>query len=637
MKNVKDIFIKKGMSRNEVNEELLDYLVFIDDFYLGGLHKHRWRCECGDIFERKWEYIKTSNRRKCIKCLKSFSAKIFGEHKRGAEKCGRYEYIKSYREGDILSDGRLAKYSYIRVRHKYCGGSFDVASASFNSSKVRKCPHCCQDFDSSLKKHLEDIDIKYSSDIVFYKGELVNIKYCVKNYDKMKLMRKIKEYYYKRDITDSNIIVKTKNRKTLKVSKKDNFIGYHTSIKGDDFIEKYIDIEKNDQSGINIFSLSKSSSSKIWVKCLNNDKHDSYLVNCGSFTKGHGCPYCSGIKVRKEDSVGKELEKKYGENFEDEILDKDRNIIDGIDVWSMSIKSNNKIWVKCQNKDYHSSYTCGAKTFLRSQYCPYCSSQKTHPKDSFAQYHIDNTDPDFLEKYWDYEKNTVNPWEISPKSNRNKVWIKCQEKDYHSSYETKCNDFTGGNRCPYCSKRTGKLHKLDSFGYHHFDKVMSWHPDNDISPFRVTVNNGSKYKFICEKCNAVFEKVISKITGRDEWCPNCSSSKGEKRVSKWLIENNINYIYDEAHFEDLLSDLGNPLRPDFILPEHKVWIEYDGEFHFKKVTGSYGKDFDYKKQQYHDKLKDEYAKKHGYKMIRIPYWEFDNIEKILNNKIRGEK
>ena len=38
---------------------------------------------------------------------------------------------------------------------------------------------------------------------------------------------------------------------------------------------------------------------------------------------------------------------------------------------------------------------------------------------------------------------------------------------------------------------------------------------------------------------------------------------------------------------------------------------------------------EYKTLKIHDKRKDEYAKKHGWKLIRIPYWEFDNIENIL--------
>ena len=35
-----------------------------------------------------------------------------------------------------------------------------------------------------------------------------------------------------------------------------------------------------------------------------------------------------------------------------------------------------------------------------------------------------------------------------------------------------------------------------------------------------------------------------------------------------------------------------------------------------------------------DKIKNKYAKKHSWKLIRIPYWEFDNIETILNKELK---
>lgn len=34
-----------------------------------------------------------------------------------------------------------------------------------------------------------------------------------------------------------------------------------------------------------------------------------------------------------------------------------------------------------------------------------------------------------------------------------------------------------------------------------------------------------------------------------------------------------------------------------------------------------------------DKTKNEYCEKNGIKLIRIPYWESENIEKILNELI----
>ena len=41
----------------------------------------------------------------------------------------------------------------------------------------------------------------------------------------------------------------------------------------------------------------------------------------------------------------------------------------------------------------------------------------------------------------------------------------------------------------------------------------------------------------------------------------------------------------------------------------------------------------FKSQQYRDKIKTEYCKNNNIKLIRIPYTDFDNIEKILNKYI----
>lgn len=106
-------------------------------------------------------------------------------------------------------------------------------------------------------------------------------------------------------------------------------------------------------------------------------------------------------------------------------------------------------------------------------------------------------------------------------------------------------------------------------------------------------------------------------------------SIGEKRISEYLNKNKIKYIYDFPYFDDLLSPRGNKLRPDFILPDYKIWIEFDGIFHYEQqYKGDGSEDI-----KIHDKIKDIYSQEHDWKLIRIPYWEIENIEKILKNNI----
>ena len=54
-------------------------------------------------------------------------------------------------------------------------------------------------------------------------------------------------------------------------------------------------------------------------------------------------------------------------------------------------------------------------------------------------------------------------------------------------------------------------------------------------------------------------------------------------------------------------------------------IEYDGEFHYQDIF----KDGSFEILQSHDKYKNDYCKRIDIKLIRIPYWKYDNIKTIL--------
>ncbi len=59
--SIKDIKLRKGMSRDEVNNLIGEWLTLEDDIYLGARHKHKWRCECDNVFERRWDGIGRRN------------------------------------------------------------------------------------------------------------------------------------------------------------------------------------------------------------------------------------------------------------------------------------------------------------------------------------------------------------------------------------------------------------------------------------------------------------------------------------------------------------------------------------------------------------------------------------------------
>jgi hypothetical protein len=256
---------------------------------------------------------------------------------------------------------------------------------------------------------------------------------------------------------------------------------------------------------------------------------------------------------------------------------------------------------------------------------------------SFAQWGIDNICDDFLEKYWDYDKNKeIDPWYIPSQWNK-KVWIKCQEKDYHGSYNVKCNDFVGNNaRCPYCNKNSGKVHPEDSLGklLENNNLLSIWSDKNNKSPYEFAPKSSQKVWWKCPNgLHNDFCRNISSSNSCGYRCPECQSSKGEAEISNILSLKNIAYI-PQKEFGGLIGTGGGNLSYDFYLPEpYNLLIEFQGEQHERYIPGLYKLKKDFEKQLEHDRRKREYAKVHNINLLEIWYYDFDRIEEILEKEL----
>ena len=73
---------------------------------------------------------------------------------------------------------------------------------------------------------------------------------------------------------------------------------------------------------------------------------------------------------------------------------------------------------------------------------------------------------------------------------------------------------------------------------------------------------------------------------------------------------------------------------DFFCPKLKLIIEVDGEQHYLDKTNDFWKKDSLSKRQEKDKAKNDYCNLHQIKLIRIPYWEKNNItlEMILGDQ-----
>ena len=112
-------------------------------------------------------------------------------------------------------------------------------------------------------------------------------------------------------------------------------------------------------------------------------------------------------------------------------------------------------------------------------------------------------------------------------------------------------------------------------------------------------------------------------------CPHCKKSTGEIRISEYLKKNNINF--NDEYIVNNIEGV-QYLRFDFYLSELNTMVEYDGQQHFKPVK-KFGGQEAFDKTQYRDNIKNKYCLDNNINLIRIPYWDYKNIEKILDEKL----
>ena len=96
---------------------------------------------------------------------------------------------------------------------------------------------------------------------------------------------------------------------------------------------------------------------------------------------------------------------------------------------------------------------------------------------------------------------------------------------------------------------------------------------------------------------------------------------------KYLEKNNI--LFEQEKWFSDCRDV-KPLPFDFYLPDYNTIIEFDGEQHYKQGHFTHSH-LSY--TQAHDVIKNEYCKNNNIRLIRIPYWNINNIEEILENKL----
>lgn len=158
-----------------------------------------------------------------------------------------------------------------------------------------------------------------------------------------------------------------------------------------------------------------------------------------------------------------------------------------------------------------------------------------------------------------------------------------------------------------------------------------------LNPNDYTGWNDKNLRIVCSNCGRPFITSLNSFAKHcGQLCLECSKveTKGEHKVRLFLETYCINY-YPQFRFDNCRYK--NSLPFDFYLPDLKTVIEYDGEFHYQVIIlGNETKEQAeerFKIAKLRDEIKNEYCKNNDIDIIRIPYWDYNDINYILYNKI----
>ena len=323
-----------------------------------------------------------------------------------------------------------------------------------------------------------------------------------------------------------------------------------------------------------------NATTKIKHRC---NKGHIYKQTPSHHLGGRGCPYCKGLFLKTPEEYIKECkERGYDIPIED------------------YVNARTKIKHKCSKGHIYFQIP---SSHLQGQGCPICYGTK---KKTSKEYYNECKDKGLDLPIEDYKGTHI------------KIKHKCE---YNHIYKQKPSNHLNGQRCPICF---GNKKKVSNDYYNECkDKGL----DLPIEEYK---NSKFKIKYKCRKGHTYYQTPSDHSQGHG--CPVCKESHGEKFIRNYLDKHDIKFI-PQKRFHNLKDK--TYLSYDFYLPDYSVLIEYQGQQHYQ-TNGYFGGKKRFKKQQLHDKLKREYAKNNGYKLLELKYTldTQDLVNKYLSRRLK---
>ena len=316
----------------------------------------------------------------------------------------------------------------------------------------------------------------------------------------------------------------------------------------------------------------------------------TFDLRATSLTKGYKpnrCPECRPNKRRTTSHYKAEVYNLVGNSFD---------VLSGY--------SNRESRIGFRHNDCGNVFVREARRFLENPICAPCNANSESEK------RILDRQSEIVEKF-------SASFKIEYLTDGEVPRVLATHRECGVSIERSLSGFDG--ICAHCSAEDRYKNNVMSRLGSDYDFIRFTHRPELSLPYQ----RGVELKHL--ECGHVYETSYSKIMEGSK-CPNCVFSRGEKEVADVLDSLSIEYTREHS-FEYL-----GRKRFDFYIPSLNIAIEYDGEQHYKSIDAWGGEEYLESVRQ-SDALKNDFCDYMGIDLLRIPYWEFDNIDGIVTNFI----
>lgn len=198
----------------------------------------------------------------------------------------------------------------------------------------------------------------------------------------------------------------------------------------------------------------------------------------------------------------------------------------------------------------------------------------------------------------------------------------------HGEFWQTAADHLAGRGCPKCAGYQfttkdfiEKANRVHNFKY-------------DYS--KVEYTNGDGFvNIICPVHGEFLQRASIHLHGHGCWkcAQRCDSvSKGEANITSFLKEHNVKFV--AQHIIDCPINVSGIAKIDFYLPDHNLFIEYNGKQHYEPVV-YFGGEERFRQQQQRDLYVRSYCSSHSIELLEISYLESEYIE-LLKTRLKIE-